>query len=138
MTLWLGQTHKKCPDMGQQLGFCKKINHYSKCYSKSIIFKKRRTLTQKTLRTIALALCTLFKMCRTSAGMCAFMTRNDTLTAEIWWALKANSSYYSYKSCEDKNVLVQQIFPDSDTANNFQQRGTVQRQTSRKPNRLDL
>ena len=47
----------------------------------------------------------------TSAGMCAFMTRNDTLTAEIWWALKVKSSCYSYKSHEDINALVQTNVP---------------------------
>lgn len=47
------------------------------------------------------------------------MTRNDTLTAEMWWALKANSSHYSYKPCEDRNFLVQQMFPDSDIAKKF-------------------
>ena len=46
--------------------------------------------------------------------MPGFLTRNDALTAEIWWALKVNSSHYSYKSCTDINVLVQQMFPDSD------------------------
>ena len=31
------RTHKKCPAMGQQCGFCKKMNHYSKlCRSKEV------------------------------------------------------------------------------------------------------
>ena len=55
----------------------------------------------------------------TSAGISAFVTRNDTLTAEVWWALKVNSSHYSYKSCEDINFLAQQMFPDSDIAKKF-------------------
>ena len=47
------------------------------------------------------------------------MTRNDTLTAEIWWALRVNSSHYSYNSCADINFLVQQMFPDSDILKKF-------------------
>ena len=52
----------------------------------------------------------------TSAGMSACMTRNDTLSAEVWWALKVNSSHYSYKSCEDINFY---MFPDSEIAKKF-------------------
>ena len=54
-----------------------------------------------------------------SAGMSVFLTRNDSLTADMWWALKVNSSHFSYKSCEDINFLVQQMFPDSDIAKKF-------------------
>ena len=52
----------------------------------------------------------------TSGGMSVFVTRNDTLTAEVWWGLQVNSSHYSYKSCEDINFLPQQIFLDGDIA----------------------
>ena len=55
----------------------------------------------------------------TSGGMSVFVTRNDTLTAEVWWALQVNSSHYSYKSCEDINFLPQQIFLDGDIAKKF-------------------
>ena len=54
-----------------------------------------------------------------STGLSEFVTRNDTLAAEIWWALKVNSSHYSYKSCEDISFLVQQMFPDSNIAKKF-------------------
>ena len=32
----------------------------------------------------------------TTAGLSGFITRNDTLTAEIWLALKVNSSHHSF------------------------------------------
>lgn len=50
--------------------------------------------------------------------MSAFVSRNDTFTAEVWWALGVNSSNYSYKSCEDIAFLAQQMFLDSDTVRN--------------------
>ena len=55
----------------------------------------------------------------TSAGVSAFVTRNDALSAEVWWALKVNSSHYSYKSCQDINVLARQMFSDSEIAKKF-------------------
>jgi len=31
------KTHKKCPAMGQQCGYCKKMNHYAKfCMAKEV------------------------------------------------------------------------------------------------------
>ena len=47
-----------------------------------------------------------------SAGMSALVTRNDTLTAEIWWPLKVISIHYSCKSCEDIwfNVFFSMLF----------------------------
>lgn len=51
--------------------------------------------------------------------MSAFVSRNDTFTAEVWWALGVNSSNYSYKSCEDIAFLAQQMFLDSDTVKKF-------------------
>ena len=55
----------------------------------------------------------------TTAGISGFLTRNDTLTAEIWWVLKVYSSHYSYNSCADINFLVQQMFPESDITKKF-------------------
>ncbi len=40
-------------------------------------------------------------------------SRNETLTAEVLWALKVANSHYSYKSCEDKGQLFQSMFPAS-------------------------
>ena len=39
--------------------------------------------------------------------------RDETLKAEILWALKAIMSRYSYKSCEGTSKLFQAMFPDS-------------------------
>ncbi len=46
-------------------------------------------------------------------------SRNETLTAEVLWALKVANSHYSYKSCEDTGQLFQSMFPDSKIAASF-------------------
>ena len=46
-------------------------------------------------------------------------TKNDSLTAEVMWALKVCNSHYSNKSCEDTNLLFRRMFPDSQIAANF-------------------
>ena len=47
------------------------------------------------------------------------VTRDETLKAEILWALKAKMSLYSYKSCEGTSELFQAMFPDSRIASQF-------------------
>lgn len=47
------------------------------------------------------------------------VSRNETLTAEVLWALKVANSHYSYKSCEDISQLFQVMFPDSQIAARF-------------------
>ena len=47
------------------------------------------------------------------------VTRDETLKAEILWALKAIMSHYSYKSCEGTSKLFQAMFPDSRIASQF-------------------
>lgn len=78
-------------------------------------FAAPRTATESNNSTLTVS----SSAASTTAGMSGFVTRNDTLTAEIWWALKVNSSHYSYNSCTDINFLVQQMFPDSDIAKKF-------------------
>ena len=41
------------------------------------------------------------------------VTRDESLKAEILWALKAIISHYSYKSCEGTSKLFQAMFSDS-------------------------
>ena len=48
-----------------------------------------------------------------SSVMDKSVTRDETLKAEILWALKAIMSHYSYKSCEGT------MFPDSRIASQF-------------------
>ena len=43
----------------------------------------------------------------------------DTLKAEIIWTLKAVSSHYSYKSCEDNGKVFAAMFPDSQIAASY-------------------
>ena len=47
------------------------------------------------------------------------VTRDNTLKAEILWALKVIMSHYSYKSCEGTSKLFQAMFPDSRIASQF-------------------
>ena len=47
------------------------------------------------------------------------VTRDETLKAEILWALKAIMSHYSYKSCQGTSKLIQAMFPDSRIASQF-------------------
>ena len=47
------------------------------------------------------------------------VTRDETLKAEILWALKAIMSHYSYKSCEGTSKLFQAMFPDSRIVSQF-------------------
>ena len=47
------------------------------------------------------------------------VTRDESLKAEILWALKAIMSHYSYKSCEGTSKLFQAMFPDSKIASQF-------------------
>lgn len=47
------------------------------------------------------------------------VTRNETLTAEILWALKVMKAHYSFKLCEDASQLFQAMFPDSQIARMF-------------------
>ena len=47
------------------------------------------------------------------------VTCDETLKAEILWALKAMISHYSYKSCEGTSKLFQAMFPDSRIASQF-------------------
>ena len=41
------------------------------------------------------------------------LLKNDTLTSEICWTVKAITSHYSYKSCENVGNIFQFMFPDS-------------------------
>lgn len=47
------------------------------------------------------------------------VTRDETLKAEILWALKAIMSHYFYKSCEGTSKLFQAMFPDSRIMSQF-------------------
>ena len=47
------------------------------------------------------------------------VTCDETLKAEILWALKTIMSHYSYKSCEGTSKLFQVMFPDSRIASQF-------------------
>ena len=47
------------------------------------------------------------------------VTRDETLKAEILWALKAIMSHYSFKSCKGTSKLFQAMFPDSRIASWF-------------------
>lgn len=47
------------------------------------------------------------------------VTSDETLKAEILWALKAIMSHYSYKSCKGMSKLFQAMFPDSRIASQF-------------------
>ena len=47
------------------------------------------------------------------------VTHDETLKAEILWALKVIMSHYSYKSCEGTSKLFQAMFPDSRIASQF-------------------
>ena len=47
------------------------------------------------------------------------VTCDESLKAEILWALKAIMSHYSYKSCEGMSKLFQVMFPDSRIASQF-------------------
>ena len=46
-------------------------------------------------------------------AMVPLFTKTETLTAEIWWALKCASSGYSFNSSDDISHVWQQQFPDS-------------------------
>lgn len=54
-----------------------------------------------------------------SSVMERIVTRDETLKAEILWALKVIMSHYSYKSCEGTSKLFQAMFPDSRIASQF-------------------
>ena len=41
------------------------------------------------------------------------VTHDETLKAEMLWALKAIMSHYTYKSCEGTSKLFQTMFPNS-------------------------
>ena len=47
------------------------------------------------------------------------LIRNDSLTAEVLWALKVVSAHYSYHSCETVAPLFARMFPDSKIAAQF-------------------
>ena len=42
-----------------------------------------------------------------------YVSRDDTLRAEVMWALKINTSHYSYSSSDDIAMLLRTMFPDS-------------------------
>ena len=48
-----------------------------------------------------------------------FVSKNETLKAEIMWSLKVMSSHYSYKSSEATADLFKSMFPDSHIAKSF-------------------
>ena len=54
-----------------------------------------------------------------SSVMAKSVTRDETLKAEMLWALKAIMSHYSYKSCEGTSKLFQAMFPDSRIVSQF-------------------
>ena len=49
-----------------------------------------------------------------------FVTKNDTLSAEVWWTLKSMSSNYSFNSSDDMDFVLTQMFPKEPVANKFQ------------------
>ncbi|CAH3149087.1 unnamed protein product [Pocillopora meandrina] len=58
--------------------------------------------------------------CSSGAGdIRNYVASNETLAAEVLWALKVILSHYSYKSCEDIPELFKRMFPDSQIASKF-------------------
>ncbi|KAK0143227.1 hypothetical protein N1851_018653 [Merluccius polli] len=55
----------------------------------------------------------------TIQGTISNVTRQDSLRAEVLWALKVANSHYSFKSCEDVTKLFSAMFPDSQLAGKF-------------------
>ncbi|KAJ8032368.1 hypothetical protein HOLleu_25882 [Holothuria leucospilota] len=54
-----------------------------------------------------------------SSTLETFVTREQTLKAEILWSLKVIDSHYSYRSCAGNDKLFQEMFPDSQIAKEF-------------------
>ena len=50
-------TDKKCPAMGQQCRYCKKINHYSKVCRSKEVHKKQTTLIRKKVKKNHISVC---------------------------------------------------------------------------------
>ena len=48
-----------------------------------------------------------------------YVSRDDTLRAEVLWALKINTSHFSYSSSDDIAMLLRTMFPDSAIAAKF-------------------
>lgn len=49
----------------------------------------------------------------------SFVSKEDTIKAEILWTLKVVTSHQSYRSCVGVDKLFQNMFPDSQIARNF-------------------
>ncbi|KAJ8043836.1 hypothetical protein HOLleu_11110 [Holothuria leucospilota] len=54
-----------------------------------------------------------------SSTLETFVTREQTLKAEILWSLKVIDSHYRYRSCAGNDKLFQEMFPDSQIAKEF-------------------
>ena len=48
-----------------------------------------------------------------------FVTRDDTLHAEVLWTLKMNASHFCYRSTEDMGIIFRTMFPVSAIASHF-------------------
>lgn len=48
-----------------------------------------------------------------------FVTRSDSLKAEVIWAMKVVKSHYSFNSCTDSQEVFAEMFPDSEIAKQF-------------------
>ena len=48
-----------------------------------------------------------------------FVSKDETLRAEVIWTLKVVNSHYSYNSCSDVKNIFQLMFPDSELAKKF-------------------
>jgi hypothetical protein len=46
-------------------------------------------------------------------GLSAFVAKKETLTADMCWTIKAITSHYSNKSCNNIGNIFQLMFPDS-------------------------
>ncbi|XP_072564149.1 uncharacterized protein [Paramormyrops kingsleyae] len=76
--------------------------------------------TQVTNVMIPSASCSASLSSTTKQGtILSAVSRNETLTAEVLWALKVANSHYSHKSCEDISQLFPVMFPDSQIAARF-------------------
>lgn len=51
--------------------------------------------------------------------MSSYISKTDTLTAEVWWTMNIVNSNHSFSSNSETSFVFQQMFPDSSIANKF-------------------
>ncbi|PIK52261.1 hypothetical protein BSL78_10820 [Apostichopus japonicus] len=77
------------------------------------------TTTARSLELVASTTSSTTSMPTNKSTLDTYVTREDTLTAEITWALKVIDCHYSYNSSIDTAKLFQKMFPDSQIAKQF-------------------